>query len=287
MHHDQAWPQGSDFAKGGGFYEFTLRLRHLLICAGLLAIIFAAVFASQLCEDPLKWLCLALLTCLPPGLVAWSAAPSARRLGHRARARLEFSASPPLTRQSENVLTLRRERRDFLGFGLVLLLACLTGPADNLALLLLFSPLIVFRLCSRLWTEVDMAGGHIVFHRTFMGLQISRQSASLDRAVGLVSGVRLHRPGEDPVFAVCAVMPDQEPLALDTMCRIREESHTLGRRLSLQLNLLHDPLDYEPDLSQLRGDAGFRGRPRWKSIEFQKKPAGSPTRLPPVAEESV
>jgi hypothetical protein len=79
-------------------------------------------------------------------------------------------------------------------------------------------------------------------------------------------------------------MADEEPLALDTMSRTREESHALGRRLSLQLNLLHDQLDYEPDLTHLHGNRNFRGRPRWKPIQFRKNPQSGRSKLPPLGE---
>ncbi|MBS2036570.1 hypothetical protein JST97_16375 [bacterium] len=285
MHPDQAWPVASDFCRGGGFYELTLRLRNLLLWGGACTIAAGGCLAGLAPEDPLKWIGLLFAIGLAPGMVAWSVAPANGRLGHPAQCRIEFSGRPATPRQPGNLVNPRKEPMDLLAVGLVLMLAWAGGPFNNLGLLLLFSPLIVFRLCSRLWTELDLVAGRVYHHRTFMGLQITRQGANLEQAVGLVSGLKLNRPGEDPVYAVYAVMPDQEPLELDTMCLTREESHNLGRRLSLQLNLLHDPLDYEPDPSSLRGDRNFRGRPRWKTLKFQKAPRGDRAKLPPGAED--
>ena len=284
MHQDQAWPQASDFAKGGGFHELTLRLRSALVWGGFSTILLVVAWSTHTPVDPFYGLGLSAVIGFLPGVLAWSVSPSALLLGGKPQARIEWEGRVPVTRQPENLVNSRQERRDIWAFLAVIVLTVGTGLWANFSLLLLFSPLIVFRLCSRLWTEVDLVGGRIYYHRTFMGMQITRQGASLEQAVGLISGVRLNRPGEDPVFAVCAVMPAEEPLPLDTMSRSREESHALGRRLSLQLNLLHDQLDYEPDLTHLRGNTNFRGRPRWKAIQFGKNPDSGGSKLPPLAE---
>lgn len=283
MHQDQAWPQWSDFGKEGGFYELTLRLRGLLVWGGL-ATLLAVLAWESVPQAPIEGLIGSALAGLTAGLIGWTASPFIPLLGSKPQARIEWAGRIPLTRQPDNLVNARQERRDIWAFLAVLVLTVVTGFWANFSLLLLFAPLIVFRLCSRLWTEVDLVGGRIYYHRTFMGMQITRQGASLEQAVGLISGVRLNRPGEDPVFAVCAVMPAEEPLPLDTMSRSREESHALGRRLSLQLNLLHDQLDYEPDLTHLRGNTNFRGRPRWKAIQFRKNPDSGGSKLPPLAE---
>lgn len=286
MHQDQAWPTRADFREGGGFYELTLRLRNALVWGGLVSVLAAVLVGGSVPQAPAQWLTVIFTSGMLSGLVAWAMTPSPRRLGHASRCLLEFSARPPSLGQPGNLLTERQERRDYWAFGLVLLLAWAGGPLENACFLALFSPLIVFRLCSRLWTEVDLVAGCVYYHRTFMGLQITRRGAELERAVGLVSGLRLNRPGEDPVYAVFAVMPDQDPLPLETMCATREESHQTGRRLSLQLNLLHDHVDYEPDLTSLRGDRNFRGRPRWKTLKLDTASQTVRASLPPVAQES-
>lgn len=277
MNEDQAWPQGADFRAGGGFYELVARSQDALVAMIPLLLLMGPRFVKASPAEICWWL--PVLLALPLALV-WLWFPS--QYLFRRQARLFSKGSSPLTHQPESLLTPRQERRDLWAFLLVLGLALVTGLAANLHLLLLFFPLVVFRLVSRLWAEVDLLGGRVYYHRTFLGLQISRNGPSLEEAIGIVSGLKIDRPGEDPVFSVCAILPGQDPIALDSMSRHREESHALGRRLGLQLNLPHESMDYEVDPNQLRGPELFRARTRWKPLALKENPPVRGGKLPPL-----
>ncbi len=271
MNEDQAWPQWGDFQAGGGFHELSLRWRRAMLGGGLAVALMAYCFQTSLEQlDTEQLQCLFPVAFALPAGLCWLWGPGALA-----------GASRPLTRHRESLLTERQERRDLWAFVLVLLLACLTGLGGNLLLLLVFSPLIAFRLGSRLWCEVDLLGGRVYYHRTFLGLQITRLGPGLEEATGIVSGIKVDRPGEDPVFSVCAILPGRAPLALDSLSRSREESHTLGRRLGLQLNLPHESFDYDVDGQRLHD---LRGRVRWKPLSVRNNPPVRGGKLPPTEE---
>ena len=268
-----------------------MRLRDACFAALVLALVLELVSA---CDPDFfdlnlsEWglLSLGWLGCLgAAGLLAWWIFPSRKRLKSEFRLSHSLVAQPPRLAHAGNLLSPRSERRDLWACFLVVLLSTATGLLANLPLLLAFAPLIVFRLASRLWTEVDLVGGRVFYHRTFMGVQISRPGASLEQAQGLVSGMCLERPGEDRTYSVCMILPDQQTLPLETMCRTRNESHELGRRLGLQLNLPHDPLDSDSGIQHLRGDNLLRSRSHWKPIEAGMNRVYRRSKLPPVAEE--
>lgn len=284
MHEDQVWPQRSDFGAAGGFQELGLRLRDVGFFTALaLALVIARdpyFFNLNLSEWGLRFLgCL-----VGAGLLAWLIFPSRKQLRSEFRLAGGPVSQPPRLAHQGNLLSPRPERRDLWACLLVVLLSTATGLLANLPLLLAFAPLIVFRLASRLWTEVDLVGGKVFYHRTFLGLQITRLGPGLERAEGLVSGVRLDRPGEDNAYAVCMILPDHQTVPLETMCRTRDESHELGRRLGLQLNLPHAPLDTDPSIQHVHGESLLRGRGGWKPIEGGGC-RGSRRKLPPVAED--
>ena len=284
MHEDQVWPQRSDFGATGGFQELGLRLRDVCFFTALALALVSAhdpyFFALNLGE----WVVRILLSLGAGGLLAWLIFPSRKQLSSKFRLSGGPVSQPPRLAHQGNLLSPRPERRDLWACLLVVLLSTATGLLANLPLLLAFAPLIVFRLASRLWTEVDLVGGRVFYHRTFLGLQITRPGPGLERAEGLVSGVRLDRPGEDSAYAVCMILPDRETLPLETMCRTRDESHELGRRLGLQLNLPHAPLDTDPSMEHVHGASVLHGRGRWKPIEGGGC-GGTRGKLPPVAEE--
>jgi len=287
MHADQVWPQRSDFGVAGGFQELGLRIRDTAFFSALTLALVCARDPYFFAQNLREW-GLLVLGCLGvSALLAWCVFPSRKRLKSEFRLSGKLVAQAPRLAHEGNLLSPRPERRDLWACVLVVLLSTATGLLANLSLLLAFAPLIVFRLASRLWTEVDLVGGRVYYHRTFMGLQITRPGPSLEQAEGLVSGVRLDRPGEDPSYSVCMILPDQQTLPLETMCRTRDESHELARRLGLQLNLPHAPLDTDPSIQHLRGEAMLQGRGRWKPIEERGNRVSGRSKLPPVAGEQA
>ena len=179
MHDDQVWPQLSDFGGAGGFQELGLRFRDVCFFTALAVALVSArdpyFFALNLSEWGLLFLgCLSVA-----GLLAWLIFPSRKQLRSEFRLSRNLAAQAPRLAHDGNLLSPRPERRDLWACLLVVLLSTATGLPANLPLLLAFAPLIVFRLASRLWTEVDLVGGRVYYHRTFMALQITRPGASL------------------------------------------------------------------------------------------------------------
>lgn len=262
MYRDQAWPSGIDFAAGGGLHEYKLRLLNGFLF-GLPALALAS-WASPPRDASWNW----LLNLLGPGML-WALPLTALGIylmplrSGPVQLDLGAAAHPPQLQRPGNLLSYNPERRDGWALVLVLVLALLGGPLSSLAFVALMGPLVAYRFLSRLWTEVDLEHGRIYYHRTFCGLQITRPGADLDQAKGVVSGTLLERPGEEPCYAVCIVLAGSGSVPLNTHCLTRPESHELGHKLSLQLDLPHMPVERAGQVEQT---ADFRPKVVWKPI---------------------
>jgi hypothetical protein len=159
---------------------------------------------------------------------------SARRLLRR-----DPWQAAPLTVQPGTFCTMSTERSYWTQLNIVLLLAAFAGPFHSLFLLLAFAPLILFRLGSRLWTELDLTSGRVLYHRTFLGMQVTRPGGNLEGGTAVRSGLPTNRPGQPLTYAVSIVDAEGRNVPVRSDAPDLATSRDFGRRLARQLDLPH------------------------------------------------
>lgn len=265
MHRDLAWPSLSDLQPEGGFYPLTRWLAHVL-CGGALAVVLAAVM-----DQPAQ------------GYSLWFLPGSALAHLLLLRRRPWPGQEGPRLQASDNICSAM-PAGSARGRWLVLaVLALATGLSNNLGLVLLFFPLLVFRFYSRLWVEVDLERARVFYHRTFAGLQITRDGPDLHEARAILSGLVLEVPGEPDERIVAAWVEGVGVVPLSLHGRDAKVSHELGRRWAAQLGLPHYQVQEDfkaPAIRELSDLVQWRPT-LWKPLSLLAPVPGKRDAVPP------
>lgn len=283
MRQDLAWPGLSDLGPRGPLFEYTLRVFDggwfAAVAVGIYWLLAAWPTPSP---EELNTVPRALLSLwrLPPfgalfavpaaGLGAWLF-PSRWLLGKPAGMNWWAAESGPAGRGAEHSLNAVRESSYWGALSLALVLAAISGPLANLTVLLLFAPLVVFRLYSQLWTSMDLAEGQVSYHRCFFGLTLTRPGPDLSAMEAVISGQRIQRPEEPVRFGVYIIGPRWQRIPLNTQYESREASYEAGMALSLQLDVPHYRLlDQSRSIDDARtlDDLNADRRPLWDPISL-------------------
>lgn len=212
MRSEVAWPHISDLQSGGALFPYVRR------CAGA-ALIALLLWWWGWHPVPLVLMALASFRFLPGKLGRYEAPPGAAQQG--------------------GFCTPAGESAPWDQLNGVLLLGAIAGPLNNLLLLLAFGPFIAYRLGSKLWTELDLEHGRVLYHRMFFGLQITREGVDLEEGSAVHSAIRVERPGHDVSYAVAIATADGRKLTVRSDAASTEASRVMGLQLARQLDLPH------------------------------------------------
>lgn len=210
MEHELAWPQPSDLLPGGPLAKYSARC--------LIALLVGA------------WACMAhLYLGLALGLTILLFWPG----GWKSR------LQPPQWVGQGGHRELVPERSQRFQLLLLLLLVGLAWSGQVALSFALSMPLVLYRVFSLLWTELDLESGQVWHHRTFFGLQVSRLGADLNQAQAVVSGVKRSQPGEEVTYSTALWLGDGGMVSVKTDVLDLKDSHKDGRRLAHKLDLPH------------------------------------------------
>jgi hypothetical protein len=250
MRQDLAWPGLRDFGSDGSFYEYFLRV----VCAAAFALSAALVYwlaakppvppsyaadAGPLLLHLWKLPPYGSLVAIPFALLGFWSFPLRVLLRPGCRMRPAEWGTRPSGLSGVQSLNRVPEPSFWGTLSVALVLASFSGPLANLSVLLLFAPFVVFRLCSTLWTSLDLDVGRVQYHRAFFGLVLTRPGPDLNELEAVVSGERVARPEQPDQFAVYMIGPRWQRVAINTQYESLEASHDAGRALSLQLDVPH------------------------------------------------
>ena len=210
MEHELAWPHPSDLLPGGPLAPYSARC--------LMALLIGA------------WACLAnLYFGLALGLTILLLSPG----GWRSR----LSEPEWVGRGGYRERVPERSQR--FQFLLLLVLLGLAWSSQAAIAFALAMPLVLYRVFSMLWTELDLESGQVWHHRTFLGLQLKRLGADLNQAQAVVSGLKRSKPGEEVTYSTALWLGDGGMVSVQADVADLKACHQDGRRLAHKLDLPH------------------------------------------------
>ena len=210
MEHELAWPQPSDLLPGGPLAPYSARC--------LMALLIGA------------WACLAnLYFGLALGLTILFFWPG----GWKSR------LHPPEWVGKAGYRERVPERSQRFQVLLLLVLLGLAWSGQAALCFALATPLVLYRVFSVLWTELDLESGQVWHHRTFLGLQVTRLGADLNQAQAVVSGLEHSKPGEEVTYSTALWLGDGGMASVQADIPDLKTCHQDGRRLAHKLDLPH------------------------------------------------
>ncbi len=209
MESELAWPEAGDLLPGRPLCFYALRS------------LFAGIAGAAVAQAGLPW---GILT----GVAVFLISPSWRRLN-----------KPPVWMGQSSYREKVPERSQKMQLLLLVALTLLCWDVKAVLLVALSLPLVVYRIFSQLWTELDLESGQVWHHRTFLGQQLTRYGTDLSRAQAVVSGLKQAKAGEEVTYSVSLWLGDGGFVRVQGGIPALDLSHRDGRRLAHKLALPH------------------------------------------------
>lgn len=211
----------------------------------------------------------AALCALPAAVLGFFWFPSRFRLGRPPQLGWSKRNARPYCRSGEANLVPVSERPYWGAVAMALLLGAVSGALSNLALWLPMLPFLVFRLFSRLYTELDLSRGQVFYHRTFLGLTLTRSGPDFQILTAVLSGYRSPDGEDRPRYSVALLAPGWTVIPVHPGCETLEAAHRAGYALAAQLDVPFCRLNGESlEGYACLGDLGRHGQPQrlWSDI---------------------